>query len=188
LLRNTNTPGPADVKVRFGARDRQSPANPLIGLSGNWNGTGGDGIGLYDPDASVFILQNTPADGGIVDAVFELGNGGAGLIPIVGDFNGNGTDTVGVYSRTSGTFTFKDANTGVAGVTSIRFGGIGTTNIPFVGDFDDDDVDEVGFYIPAARAFVAATENVDGGGTPAIFKFGGSDSSLVPICGNRDGN
>ena len=61
-------------------------------------------------------------------------------------------------------------------------------NVPFVGDFDDDTVDEVGFYIPAARVFVAATENVDGGGIPDIFKFGGSDPSLVPVCGNWDGN
>jgi hypothetical protein len=187
FLRNSNTPGAADVTVRFGAKDRQSPLNPLIGLSGDWNGNGSAGIGLYDPDASVFYLQNTPADGGTVDETIALGTGGVGLIPIVGDFNGDGTDTVGVYLPQSGQFVFKAVNTQLAAVTAIRFGGQATSNLPVVADFDGDGTDTVGLYSPSARTYTYGDANVDGGGTVNTFKFGSSDMTNQPVCGNWDG-
>lgn len=187
FLKNSNSGGAADQTVRFGAADRQAPASPLIGLSGDWNGNGSAGIGLYDPDASVFYLQNTPANGGQVDAVIELGNGGQGLLPVVGDFDGDGTDEVGVYLPASGQFALKADNTQGAAVNAFRFGGQGTSNLPSAGDFDNDGTDTVALYVPGARTFFAASANSDGGGSVNVFKFGGSDPTNEPVCGDWDG-
>ncbi|MGD8282180.1 MAG: hypothetical protein PVF69_13545, partial [Gemmatimonadota bacterium] len=185
FLKNSNTGGAADQVVRFGAKDRQAPASPLVGISGNWNGSGGAGIGTYDPDTGVFNLQNTPANGGQVDASFKLGNGGA--IPLSGDWDNDGTDEVGIYNPTSGYVSIKADNTGGAAVTNFRLGGKNTSNLACAGDFNDDGTATVALYSVAARTFTQADANTDGGGTLNQFKFGGSNVNNEPVCGNWDG-
>ena len=54
-------------------------------LAGNWDGAGGDWIGLYDQDAGAFRLKNSHG-GGASDLVFSFGPAGnAGFVAIAGD-------------------------------------------------------------------------------------------------------
>ena len=82
-LRNTNTPGAANLFFGFGS------ANPnLIPLAGDWDGNGTRTPGLYDPATRTFFLRNTNSSGN-ADTVFKLGPQAASNKPVAGNFDGN---------------------------------------------------------------------------------------------------
>ena len=72
----------------------------MIPLVGDWNGTGFDGVGLYDPSNGMFWLRNELTPGG-ADIGFMLGAGGTGDVPVVGDWDGEG-DGVGLQDAIGG--------------------------------------------------------------------------------------
>jgi parallel beta-helix repeat protein len=96
-----NSGGSADMSVAFGEPDDL----PVIG---DWDGDGGDNIGLYRPGSTtgVFYLD-IDNDGGIADIVTpEYGD--FGDIPIAGDWDGDSDNNIGVYRPGTGEF-FMDA-------------------------------------------------------------------------------
>ncbi|HEX8354424.1 MAG TPA: VCBS repeat-containing protein [Pyrinomonadaceae bacterium] len=81
-LRNSNDTGFANKTFIYGpAGSGWTP------LSGDWNGDGADGVGLYDPSTGTFYLKNTNS-GGAADLVYIYGPAGVGWKPLKGDWDG----------------------------------------------------------------------------------------------------
>ncbi len=133
FLRNSNTPGGANLTIGFG-----DPS--LTQIVGDWDGNGSDTVGAYNPALGVFFLKNSNQNG-VADLAFYYGPGGAGVLPIVGDWDGNGTETVGIYVQSTGAFFLKNTNApGPADVVAI-FGAGGSNVLPIVGDWDGNGTD-----------------------------------------------
>lgn len=62
-------------------------------LSGDWDGDGVDGVGVYRPSTGEFFLRND-LSAGAPDETVIFGN--PGDVPVVGDWDGDGSDEVGV--------------------------------------------------------------------------------------------
>lgn len=72
-------------------------------LAGDWNGDGTDTIGLYDPAARTFYLNNR-TDGSTTTVVtLRPAFSERGWRPITGDWNGDGRDTYGLFNPTFAT-------------------------------------------------------------------------------------
>ena len=79
-FKNSNAAGGADLSFRYGPVGDVG-WTPLIG---DWDGSGTNTVGLYNPATAAFHLKNTNAAGG-ADVSFTYGPGGnAGWVPIVG--------------------------------------------------------------------------------------------------------
>jgi hypothetical protein len=175
FLRNSNTPGPADITAVYG------PPN-LMPVAGDWNGDGVDALGVFDGPTSTFFLKNSAA-GGPADVVTGFGPPNAGWVPLVGDWNGDGIDTIGLYAPASGGFFLRQANAPGPADLTFSFGGSGA--IPLVGDWNGDGVDTIGIYVPATGAFFLRNTN-NSGGADTVFNFGGGGGT--PIVGDWDGD
>jgi len=70
-----------------------------VPLAGDWNGSGTDTVGLYDPVGRIFYLNNR-ADGS-TNAVLTIRTPFAerGWRPVTGDWNGDGRDTYGLFNQ-----------------------------------------------------------------------------------------
>jgi hypothetical protein len=79
FLRNSNTPGPADVAFGFGP-----PGGAMVPIVGDWDGVGPDTVGLYDPATGTFFLRNSNSPGP-AELVFAFG--APGLTPLRGNWN-----------------------------------------------------------------------------------------------------
>jgi len=122
-LRNTASPGPAEITVAYGAPGYQ----PVVG---RWT-AGVTGIGVYVKGN--WFLRNSVSPGA---PTASFAYGAPWDIPVVGDWNGDGIDTVGVYEN--GTWYLRNSNTpgppdlvvsyGVAGYTPIT--GVWAANPP----------------------------------------------------------
>jgi hypothetical protein len=153
FLRNTNSPGGADVTVVYGPPN----ATPLVG---DWNGDGTDTIGIYDSATGAFFLRNSATPGG-AEILFTFGAAGAGLTPLAGDWNGDGTDTIGIYDPATGAFFLRNANS--PGPADVVFTYGPSSVQPLVGDWNGDGVDTVGIYVAATGAFFLRNANAPGG-------------------------
>ncbi|HEV8486482.1 MAG TPA: zinc-dependent metalloprotease family protein, partial [Blastocatellia bacterium] len=101
FLRNTNSQGPPDVAISFGA-----PGDlPIVG---DWDGNGTVTIGLFRPSSSTFFLRNSNTQGP-PDITLSFGDGPGGDLPIAGDWDGNGTWTIGVYRPSTSTFFIRNS-------------------------------------------------------------------------------
>jgi hypothetical protein len=101
-LRNSNTPGVADITTTYG----NAGWTPVVG---DWDGNGTATLGVFVPDAtqqgapgqSLFYLSNRSDDSSSDTTVIF---GQPGDKPVVGDWDGNGTVTIGVYRPSESTF------------------------------------------------------------------------------------
>jgi parallel beta-helix repeat protein len=114
-LRNSNSlQGPtdhgyADIVFNYGA-----PDSHMLPVTGDWDGTGRCGIGLYSQDTSTFYLREAtqlqgPSDYGFADVAFNYGAAQQNLLPIAGDWNGDGQAGVGLYDRSTSMFYLRNA-------------------------------------------------------------------------------
>ncbi len=175
FLRNSNSPGTADVTLSFGA-----PGGSYVPLVGDWNGDGVDTIGLYDQTTGAFFLRNTNS-GGAADLTFQFGPSGAGLVPITGDWNADGIDTIGLYNPTTGIFFLRNSNVGGAADVTFGFGPVGTGLTPIVGDWDGNGSDTIGLYGPSTSAFFLRNSNTSGS-ADVVFTYG--PSFATPVVGD----
>jgi hypothetical protein len=99
---------------------------------GDWNGSGKDGIGVFDPGTGTWYLRNE-ANAGPPDAgVFRYG--GAGWKPVAGDWDGDGRTTIGAVDP-SGTWYLRNSNTaGPPDVSPFAYGLGGWT--PVAGEWN----------------------------------------------------
>ncbi len=127
-LRNSNTPGPADIVFPFG-----NPGDtPVVG---DWDGDGVDTPGVVRNGIWFLRNRNRP---GRADIVFAYGD--PGDTPVVGDWDGDGVDTPGVVRN--GIWYLRNANRAGAADITFAYGNPGDT--PVAGDWDGDGVDGPG--------------------------------------------
>jgi hypothetical protein len=173
FLRNSNSPGAADLTFSFGAGGQG-----LVPLAGDWNGDGTDTIGVYQPASGAFFLRNSNTPGA-ADAIFTYGP--ANATPIMGDWDGNGTDTVGVYVPASGAFFLRNSNTPGAADVILTYGPANAT--PIVGDWDGNGSDTVGIYVSATGTFFLRNSNTPGA-ADLTFSFGPGGAGWRPLPGD----
>ena len=114
-LRNTNTPGMADVTFGFGKRG--AGWTPLVG---DWNGDGIDTVGLYDSSTGMFYMRNSHTTG-VADVAFAFGVPDSGWQPLIGDWNDDGIETAGFYQPGAASH-FYLRNTLDVGMSDVDFG------------------------------------------------------------------
>lgn len=175
FLRNSNSPGGADVAFQFGAG-----GGGFVPVAGDWNGDGVDTIGIYNPATSTFFLRNTNSPGG-ADVVLSFGAGGAGYVPLVGDWDGNGTDTVGLYQPTSGAFFLRNSNTPGGADLVFTFGP--PNAMPVVGDWDGSGTTTVGIFISSNSTWFLRNSNTPGG-ADITLGYGPGGTGWMPIVGD----
>ncbi|MDQ7027593.1 MAG: hypothetical protein Q9P01_18570 [Anaerolineae bacterium] len=89
MFTDINAMNGAIIRFSFGMQEAGWTA-----LTGDWDGDGVDGIGLYKD--GLFILRNVTEQGSL-DYIFHFGPQAADWQPVVGDWNGDDVDTIGVY-------------------------------------------------------------------------------------------
>jgi len=146
MLRNTLSPGFADLRLTYGERGD-------VPLSCDWRGTGIDTPGVFRNGTWYIRLSNTSGSGDI-----SVGFGDPGDIPVCGDWNGNGTETPGVYRR--GVFYLRSSlTTGVADLV-VPFGDPG--DVPIGGRWKPGGPATVGVYRPTSSTFYLRNQNTVG--------------------------
>jgi endoglucanase len=140
---NDGASGDADDRV--GTLDALTGGQALVG---NWDGLGGDEVGVYRPDTGLFILDldGDLASQDVDDVVMNQLAGRVGGRALVGDWDGDGTDNVGLYHVRKGSWLL-DTTFG-ATIAEIAFsamdGSVGGK--PIVGDFDGDGDTDCGLF------------------------------------------
>jgi hypothetical protein len=191
FMHDSDTPGPAESMFNYG------PSGPhvvsmasWIPLVGDWNGTGVDTVGLYDPNTSTFYLHYTNA-AGAADVTFVYGFAGSQtsgyLVPLVGDWTGSGVDTVGLYDPRTATFFLRDSNTPGPADSTFVYGPAGLNWIPLAGDWTGTGVDTVGLYDPKDSIFFLHNSNT-GGAAETTFGYGPNGVNWTPLVGDWTGS
>jgi len=175
-LRNSNTPGNADLTLLYG----NVGLKPVVG---DWDGDGDATLGSYDPDTATYYLRDSntqgPADGTIL-------YGNLGWIPIAGDWDGNGTDTIGAYDPATSKFYLRNSNTpGNADYPPFQFGNANAGWIPLAGDWDGNGITSIGVYNPNTATFYLRNANNNG---PANYSLVYGAVGWKPVTGDWDGN
>jgi hypothetical protein len=174
FLKNTPTPGPADLVIQYGA-----PAPDWIPLVGDWDGDELVTIGLHSFDRALSGLRNRN-DRGFADAVEE---GPPGAMPLVGDWGGDGFDSLGWYDVDRGVFTIV-----VPFVAILEFQyGPGGGHVPLVGDWDGDGRDTIGVYVEDADVAFLKNTN-EAGAADVVHEFSRRMSGELVIAGDFDGD
>ena len=176
-LRNSNTPGAADIITTYGMPGWK----PVVG---DWDGNGTATLGILNPDGGqgqpVFILSNR-TDYSYGDIVVAFGM--PGDKPVVGDWDGDGTVTVGVYRPSESTFYLRNSNT--PGPADIVVPFLTSGDTPLAGDWDGDGVDTIGIHNSGNATFYLRNSNTSGPPNLAVG-FGGFGDK--PVVGDWDGD
>jgi hypothetical protein len=178
FLRNSNTPGPANLTFTYGA------GGLLVPIAGDWDGDGDDTPGVYDPTTGNFFLRNSNS-GGNADIIFTFGGPGVGQIPLAGDWNGDGVDTIGIYNPVTGAFFLRNSNSNGPANATFTFGPASAGFVAIAGDWNGDNVDTVGVYDPATGSFFLTNTNATG---PAAAAFSFGPAGAIPVSGDYDNN
>lgn len=176
-LRNSNTPGAADIMFFFG-----NPGD--VPIAGDFNGDGCDTVSIYRPSDAQFHITNQlgSGGGGLGYAEYSFFFGNPGDQPIVGDWDGDGTDEVGLHRESTGVFYYRRTlTTGVAD-GEFYFGDPGDLFVS--GDWGiEDGADTPGVFRPGNTTFYlrhTLSEGLADWRTP----WPGSSSGWTPIAGD----
>jgi hypothetical protein len=155
-LKNSNSPGIADIRFFFG-----NPSD--IPLAGDFDGDGCDTLSIYRPSEQRFYIVNALGanEGGLGPADFSFDFGNPGDKPFVGDFDGDGTDEVGLHRESTGFVYYRNSlTTGVAD-NEFFFGDPGDRFV--AGDWGIvDGVDTPGLFRPGNATFYFRHSNTQG--------------------------
>ena len=149
-LRNSNTPGVADLTYVFG-----NPGD--VPVVGDFDGDGCDTLGIYRPSQSRFFISNSLSSG-VAEDSFAFGT--YGDMPIVGDFDGDGVDTVGIYRTQGGFVALRNNPGGGTADLAFYFGNPGDQLI--AGDWDGDGMDTIAAYRVSNGTFYLRNDNRTG--------------------------
>ncbi len=163
-LRNSNTPGLADIEYFFGDPDD-------VPLVGDWDGDGDDTVSLFRPSNSTVYIINKLGSGnagiGAAEISFTFGN--STDQPFAGDFDGDGKDSVGV--RSGEVFYWRNALSSFQATNSgLLFGDPGDE--PMFGDWDGDGVDTPGVFRPSTSTIFLRNMSTPGMADMEIFTDG----------------
>jgi Tol biopolymer transport system component len=180
-LRCSNVSGEADYSFGYG-----QPHGGWTVLTGDWDGDGQAGVGLYAPESSAFYLSNAYQTG-FAEYTFGFGEPGGDWIPLVGDWDGDGRSGVGLYDPHTSTFYLTDTlQTGFATHT-FGYGEPGGRWTPLVGDWNGDGRTGVGLYNPHASTFYL-TDTLQTGFAEHTFGFGEPNAGWQPLVGDWNGD
>ncbi len=144
FLRNSNTPGPADVMFSFG---ESQPRRFVVALAGDWNGDGVDTVGLFRRDTNRWRLRNSNS-AGQPDHRFLFGRPGSTERGIVGDWDGDGVDTVGTAVVDAADYVawhLRNSNAPGTPDLSYSWGVRQSGSVAIAGDWDGDGAVTTGF-------------------------------------------
>ena len=175
-LRNTASPGAADVKFQFAASGEHA-------VVGDWNGDGRDDFGVFDSKTATWSLKYGTETGSADAGVFTFGN--PGTLPVVGDWNGDGRDDIGTFHPGSATWSLRyGASPGLPTAGVFKFGSKNTQ--PVVGDWDGDGRDGIGTFKVKNSEFTLR-QTATAGARDARFRFGPGGGVAVAGDWNGDG-
>lgn len=160
-----------------------------VPLAGDFDGDGDDTIGVYQPDRSLFHLNDSISEG---DADWVVAFGAPNdseWVPLVGDWDGDGRDTIGLYQPELALFHLVDSLTSTTADHLFAFGPAGNAGwVPLVGDWNGDGVDNIGLYQPDLSLF-HLKDSFSGGNADHFFAFGpAGQSGWYPIAGDWNGD
>src|SRR5947209_6746528 len=95
ILRESPSPGLPDNTFAYGVGTWKP-------VTGDWTGSGHDGIGVFDPSTATFFLRNEASAGPPDAGIFTFG--APGWTPVTGDWTGSGGDRIGVFDRSTATW------------------------------------------------------------------------------------
>ena len=154
-------------------------------VTGDWNGDGTTGIGIYSNDSALWQLRQRPS-GGAPDITFEFGHE-PGDLPVVGDWDGDGSDSVAIYRPSEGGHWYVK-NRFVQGPSAIELDfGQKPGDIPVAGDWDGDGRDGPGIYRPSEDGRWYLKNRFAEGRSAIVFQFGRQPGD-VPVVGDWDGD
>jgi len=156
------------------------PVGPFgaIALAGDWDGLGGDEIGVYDPLSRRFSFLST--QGATVRPARTFG--AAGDLPLVGDWNGDGVDDIGSYTPATQTYSLLLPD------GTVRTEGFGSPNdTPVTGDWNGDGSDDIGAFRSSRHTFYRALLTA-GGGSRALSPVSYGAARHLPVIGDWDGD
>ena len=192
FLRNELTTGGVDIQAFMVADAGWLP------VSGDWNCSGEDGIGIYNTTTGSWFLVNeavdSPAAPLAADYSLFLTVDGSDWLPITGDWNGDCHDGVGIYNViTGGMFLVNNAQlSGVAATAdySTFLTVNGAAYLPMTGDWDNDGADGVGLYDKSSGGMFLV-DNAQLSGTPATADYSlfmsPNGDLFLPVDGDWDG-
>jgi len=155
-------------------------------VAGDWNGDGLHGVGLYEPNLSVFALREGMG-GGESNHQFQFGTGGAGWLPLVGDWDGDGIYGVGLYNPANSAFYLTNGFDGGDAQIAFLFGPPNEGWLPLAGDWDGDGIHTPALYQPATGLFLLRNRLCDGWDVDEEFTFGPVGPSMQPVAGDWEG-
>lgn len=165
-----------------------------IPLVGDWNGTGKDTVGLYDPAHGQFHLYGSNNSPPSSSNDFGFANIPSNFVPLAGHWSGPGMDTIGLYDPVNAHFYLADknsANLQLTDVNSFGFEGLVPSGwIPLVGDWTGSGKDTIGLYDPADGLFILADANTNNLQQLHVntFAFPGVPSDWRPVVGDWSGD
>lgn len=147
-------------KFTFNSKSVQFGIPTDIPIIGNWDGKGGDKIGVFRPmdndgkSRFYLVMNNWNNLGSKVEASDDIRKIDFGTfqtdIPLVGDWDGDGKDDIGGYDPTDCCFYLYKLDTETSSAKPfaekqvIQYGNKG--DIPLIGDWDGDGKDEIGVF------------------------------------------
>jgi len=150
-------------------------------LSCDWNGTGRDGIAVFDPRTATWYLRDSATSGTARSFQF----GGPGWTPVCGDWDGDGDENIGVVDPKSSTWHLRRWNDAGAATSVFQFGFGGAGSVPVVGDWDGDRKAGIGVYERRTGTwYLRATASP--GRAAAVTQYGWAGA--VPVVGDWDGD
>jgi len=160
-------------------------------IAGNFDGAGGDTIGIYDQKNGHFAIysDNSPTSKPALEFAFDAGPNvtisALNPVGIAGHWTG-GSDGVGIYDGPSATFQLRGSLTAGAADTIFTFGP--PNAMPIAGDWDGDGVDTIGVYDRTSGQFLLRNAN-SAGPADVTFAFGPIDAAnMWPVAGDWDGD
>jgi len=149
-----------------------------------------DTVGLYQPDISLFHLNDSNSSSGSVEYTNFGPDGDAGWIAIHGDWDGDGTDTIGLYQPSNSLFHLKNSLSGAAADVYTVFGPDGDAGwLPLAGDWDGDGTDTIGLYQPDLSLFHLKDTLDNTGVADTYARFGpDGDAGWIPLVGDWNGD
>ncbi len=181
FLNNRNSGSTKSVKVfRGGPR-----AQRVTVIAGDWNGSGKDSVGYYDPKFKHWTFFATTSGGGAPVTKFVHAGVKGSFRPVVGDWNGDGTDTFGYLDANTGQWHLYNENAAAAPKAAMfKWAAFKRRYKPIVGDWNGSGRDSIGFYDPQRNVWLL-NNKIDGSASNTIvFKWRQQHAaSCIPVIG-----
>jgi len=146
-------------------------------ISGDWDGDGADGIGVFRPSNGTLYLKNKLSAG---SPEYTVTLGTAADIGVAGDWNQDGTSSAGIFRPSDGRFHLTNRNTiGVVTEDAGSYALGNSTDLPLSGDWTHSGYSGLGVFRPSTGAFylkynldTTPADLVVGFGTDQVFRDG----------------